>query len=78
MTKIEMSDMLNRIVCAVEALPDGADPIAAYVCGRRDYVQLSSSAETPPALEVAEVEGDNGPYKEYRAEVLGVSVIWIE
>lgn len=78
MTKTEMLDKVNRIVRALEALPDGAKPIAVYSCDGHDYIQLSSTAETPPASETVDVEGDSGRYKEYRADVLGVSAIWLE
>lgn len=77
MTKIEMLDKLNQIVCSVEALPDGVSPIAVAVSNTAEYIQLSSYGEVPEATSVVEVEGDDGPYKEYRAEVLGVSVIWL-
>lgn len=78
MTKTEMLNKVNRIVRALEALPDGANPIAVYGCDGHDYIQLSSTEETPPASETVDVESDGGLYKEHRADVLGVSVIWLE
>lgn len=78
MTKIEMLDKLALIREAVAELPDGATMLSVSIGDPSWYIQISSLGETLEATSVAEVEDDDGPYKEYRTEVLGIPVIWLE
>lgn len=77
MTKIEMLDKLNRMVCAVEALPNGAEPIAASVSITSEYIHIASYGETLDGAIATEREGEGGPFVEYEANILGVPVIWV-
>lgn len=77
MTKIEMLDRLALIREAVAALPDGARPLSVTVSESSDYIHISSFGETLEATRIVDVEGVSCPYEEYRADVLGVLVIWL-
>lgn len=77
MTKIEMLEKLALIREAVAALPNDARPISVTVSGPYGYIQISLIGETPEATSAVEIEGDSGPHKEYRADFLGVPVVWL-
>lgn len=77
MTKAEMLDKLALIREAVAALPDDVRPLSVSISGPSDYIQLSSLGKTLEPTSVVEVESVSGPYKEYRADVLGVPVVWL-